>query len=184
MSKYVIDPAHTVVGFVGRHMMFNKVRGQFTRATATIEFDPANPAASTLTAEVDLNSVNTGNNDRDNHLRSADFFDTANNPTMTFVSKKVEVTSANTGVITGDLTIKGVTKEVKLNTEYLGEAKDPWGNVKPVFNAHAKINREDWGLTWNVALEAGGWLVSKEIEIELEAELALVPEETPAPVNA
>lgn len=184
MSKYTIDPAHTVVGFVGRHMMFNKVRGQFTKSNATIEFDPANPAASTLTAEVDLNSVNTGNNDRDNHLRSADFFDVANYPTMTFVSKNVQVTGDNTGVITGELTIKGVTREVKLNTEYLGEAKDPWGNVKPVFNAHTKINREDWGLTWNVALEAGGWLVSKDIEIELEAELAAVKEEAPAAANA
>ncbi len=184
MSKYTIDQAHTIVGFVARHMMFNKVRGQFTKATATIEFDPANPAASTLTAEVELDSVNTGNNDRDNHLRSADFFDVATHPTMTFVSKSVQVTGANTGVITGDLTIKGVTKEVKLNTEFLGEATDPWGNVKPVFNAHAKINRENWGLTWNVALEAGGWMVSKDIEIELEAELALVKEEVLEAVNA
>jgi len=184
MNKYTIDSAHTVVGFVARHMMFNKVRGHFDTVNATIEFDPANPAASTLSVEVEINSVNTGNTDRDNHLRSADFFDAATYPMMTFVSKHVQVTGANTGIITGDLTIKGVTKEVKLNTEFLGEAKDPWGNQKPVFNASTKINREDWGLTWNVALEAGGWLVSKDIEIEIETELALVKEETLEAANA
>jgi polyisoprenoid-binding protein YceI len=130
--------------------------------------------------EIDVNTVDTGSDQRDGHLRSPDFFDVANFPAMTFVSTGVEVTGENSGVITGDLTIRGVTRPVKLETSYLGIVKDPWGNQKLAFEASTRINREDWGLTWNVGLEAGGWLVSKDITIELETQYAVVSETQPA----
>jgi polyisoprenoid-binding protein YceI len=180
MAQWTLDPAHSVVSFVARHMMVTKVRGTFSGVKSTVWFDPAQPTAGRVETEIDVNTVDTGSDQRDGHLRSPDFFDVANFPAMTFVSTGVEVTGENSAVITGDLTIRGVTRPVKLETSYLGIVKDPWGNQKLAFEASTRINREDWGLTWNVGLEAGGWLVSKEITIELETQYAVVSETQPA----
>jgi polyisoprenoid-binding protein YceI len=177
MSKWTFDPAHTVISFSARHMMVMNVRGSFKQASGTIWFDPSQPLAGKVDVEIDAASIDTGVADRDNHLKSPDFLDVANFPTLTFVSKHVEQTGEGEGVITGDLTIRGVTREVKLRTEFNGTATDPWGNEKAGFTATTRINREDWGLNWNVALETGGWLVGKEIRIDLEIEAAKVKEE-------
>jgi polyisoprenoid-binding protein YceI len=177
MSKWTFDPAHTVVSFSARHMMVMNVRGFFKQVTGTIWFDPSQPLAGKVEVEIDAASIDTNMADRDNHLKSPDFLDAANFPTLTFVSKHVEQTSDTEGVITGELTIRGVTHEVKLKTEFNGTATDPWGNEKAGFTATTKINREDWGLNWNVALETGGWLVGKEIRIDLEIEAAKVKEQ-------
>jgi polyisoprenoid-binding protein YceI len=131
---------------------------------------------------IDTNSINTGANDRDNHLRSADFFDVANFPTITFKSTKIEVTGDESAKIHGDLTIRGTTRPVVLEAEYLGENTNPWGAKVVGFNGVTKINREDFGLTWNVALETGGVLVGKDIKIELDVEAALVVETETAAV--
>lgn len=182
MAKWNIDVAHTGINFSVRHMMVSTVRGSFQNFNGTIEFDPANPAAGSVEVSIDVNSINTGANDRDNHLRSADFFDVANHPNITFKSTKVEVKGDNVGKIYGDLTIHGVTRPVVLETEFAGQGTNPWGAQVIGFNATTKINREDFGLTWNVALETGGVLVGKEIKIELDVEAALVVE--PVTANA
>lgn len=182
MAKWNIDNSHSGVNFSVRHMMVTTVRGSFQNFSGTIDFDPANPAAGSVEVTIDANSINTGANDRDNHLRSADFFDVANHPNITFKSTKVEVKDDNAGKIYGDLTIHGVTRQVVLETEFLGENTNPWGAKVIGFNATTKINREDFGLTWNVALETGGVLVGKEIKIELDVEAALVVE--PVAANA
>lgn len=174
MAKWNIDTAHTGINFSVRHMMVTTVRGSFQNFSGTIDFDPKNPSAGSVEVTIDANSISTGANDRDNHLRSADFFDAANHPNITFKSTKVEVKGDNAGKIYGDLTIHGVTRQVVLETEFLGENTNPWGAKVIGFNATTKINREDFGLTWNVALETGGVLVGKEIKIELDVEAALV----------
>ncbi|MCQ3930295.1 MAG: polyisoprenoid-binding protein [Chloroflexi bacterium] len=176
MAKWNIDNSHSGVNFSVRHMMVTTVRGSFQNFSGTIDFDPANPTAGSVEVTIDANSINTGANDRDNHLRSADFFDVANHPNISFKSTKVEVKGDNAGKIYGDLTIHGVTRQVVLETEFLGENTNPWGAKVIGFNAITKINREDFGLTWNVALETGGVLVGKEIKIELDVEAALVVE--------
>lgn len=176
MAKWNIDNSHSGVNFSVRHMMVTTVRGSFQNFSGTIDFDPKNPAAGSVEVTIDANSINTGANDRDNHLRSADFFDVANHPSITFKSTKVEVKGDNAGKIYGDLTIHGVTRQVVLETEFLGENTNPWGAKVIGFNGTTKINREDFGLTWNVALETGGVLVGKEIKIELDVEAALVVE--------
>jgi polyisoprenoid-binding protein YceI len=164
-GTWVIDPAHTEVGFVARHLMVTKVRGQFkdVEGTVTVADEPSD---STANVTVKLASVQTGSADRDAHLRSADFFDVENNPEMTFVS-----TGFTGDTLTGDLTIKGVTKPVTFDVDFNGVATDPWGNTKAGFEASAEINRKDWGLEWNVALEGGGVLVSEKIKIKLEVQL-------------
>lgn len=181
MAQFNIDPFHTTAGFVATHMMFTKVRGKFEDVQATIHYDEATPENSSVEATINVASVNTNAKDRDNHLRSADFFDVENHPTITFKSKRVEKTGDNRANVIGDLTIKGVTREVTLETTYVGEAKNPMTGGRTVgFNASTKINREDFGLMWNVALETGGWLVSKEITIEIEAQAAEVVATEPA----
>jgi polyisoprenoid-binding protein YceI len=180
MALWIFDPAHTSAEFSARHMMVTTVRGKFEKVSGTLEFDPANPTAASVEARIDAASLNTGVADRDNHLRSADFLDVANYPTITFKSTKIEMTGENEARITGDLTIRGVTRPVVIDAEYLGQGKNPWGKTVAGFSGRAKINREDWGLTWNVALETGGWLVGKDINITLEAEA--IPAETPATV--
>jgi polyisoprenoid-binding protein YceI len=176
MAKWAIEPAHSTIGFVARHMMVTKVRGVFKKVDLVADFDPANPAQGSVSVEIDVNSIDTGVADRDNHLRSPDFFDVANYPVMTFRSTSGSVRSGSSGTITGDLTIRGITRPVTLDVDFLGEITDPFGNQKVAFTASTKINREDWGLTWNVAIEAGGWLVSKDISIEIEAQLVRVQE--------
>lgn len=184
MAIWKFDQAHTFASFSGRHMMVTTVRGKLGTVSGQIEFDPANPAASTVEATIDAAGLNSGVADRDNHLRSADFLDVANFPTIVFKSTRVEPTSENTAKVYGDLTIRGVTRPVVFDAEYLGQTPSPFGDTRAGFTGTTKINREDWGLTWNLAIEAGGVLVGKDIKIELDAEVILVPETVSAAATA
>jgi polyisoprenoid-binding protein YceI len=168
-GTWIIDPGHAEVGFVGRHFGLTKVRGRFSRVEGTVVIDD-DPERSTVEVRIDMATVSSGNDARDDHLRSADFFDVENHPTATFRSTAVHSAGA-VATLSGELTIKGVTRPVHLDVEYIGHAADPWGNDRAVFSASGQINREDWGLTWNMLLEAGGLLVSKEIVLEVELEL-------------
>jgi len=178
MPVWKLDPAHTSAEFSARHMMITTVRGGFKNVTGTLNFDPENPANSSVEAVIDTNQItSTGLDQRDQHLRSADFLDIENHPTITFKSTKVEPNADGTHAkVTGDLTIRGVTRPVVLGVEFLGQAKSPFGDYRAGFHASTKITREDFGLTWNVALETGGWLVGKDITINLDVEAILVPE--------
>jgi polyisoprenoid-binding protein YceI len=169
-GTWVLDPGHAEVGFVGRHFMLTKVRGRFTGVTGTVTV-AEDPSASSVDVQIDMASVNSGDDTRDGHLKSGDFFDVENHPTATFRSTSVSWDGGTSGSMTGDLTIKGVTRSVVLSIDYLGYAQDPWENHRAVFSAAGKVNREDWGLTWNMPLPTGGLLVSKEIELVLEIEL-------------
>lgn len=169
--SWIIDAAHTHAEFAVKHMMITTVRGQFTDIQGTVDFDEQTPAKSKIDVKIGTASVNTREEKRDAHLKSADFFDAEQFPYMHFVSKKVEVTSENTGRIIGNLTIKDVTREVVLEVEYNGTQKSPWGTQNAGFSASTKVNRKDWGLNWNVALETGGWLVGDDVKISLEAEI-------------
>ncbi len=165
-GTWQIDPAHSSVEFVGRHLMVTKVRGSFSDVAGTIDV-AENPLDSHVSVSIATDSISTGAADRDGHLKSADFFDVENNPTMTFESTSVR--SKGSGwVLEGDLTIKGVTNSVALDFDFLGLIDDPWGNPKAAFSASTEIQRSDWDLNWNVALETGGVLVSKNITIEIE----------------
>lgn len=166
---WTLDKAHSKVGFVAKHLMVTKVRGHFDSYDATIAIAD-DLTESAITVKIDPSSITTGAEDRDNHLRSNDFFDVENNPTIEFVSTEIEKDGEGFKV-TGDLTIGQVTRPLTLDAEYEGTAVDPWGNTRVGFIATAKINREDWGLTWNAALEGGGWLVSKEVVIDIEGQL-------------
>jgi polyisoprenoid-binding protein YceI len=170
-TTWSIDPAHSHVGFGIRHLMIATVRGQFTDVNGTVVVDERDPTSATIDVTVATKSVTTGDEKRDGHLRSPDFFDVERFPTMTFRSKRVEGRSGNSLRVVGDLTIRDVTREVALDAELLGRAKDPWGNERAAFEASTKINRGDYGLTWNAALEAGGVLVGDEVKISIEAEL-------------
>jgi polyisoprenoid-binding protein YceI len=166
-----IDPGHSTVSFSARHMMLTKVRGEFEKFSGTVDFNEANPSASSVDVTIDTSSINTRHDQRDGHLKSPDFLDAENYPTISFKSTRVEVINDTTGKIYGDLTIRGVTKEAVLDTEFNGIAKSPWGTESAGFSATTKINRKDWGLNWNVALETGGWLVGEEITIDIEIEV-------------
>lgn len=175
---WVIDASHSMITFSVRHMMISKVRGRFTRFDGTVDFDEQNPTNSKVQVTIDASSIDTRDERRDGHLMSPDFLDVANCPTLTFVSKRVEVIDESHGRIIGDLTIRGVTREVTLDVEYNGQSKSPWGTISAGFSATTKINRKDWGLTWNVALETGGVLVGEEVTIEIEIEIVKqVPQE-------
>lgn len=184
MATWNLDSAHTFASFSARHMMVTTVRGKLGTITGQIEFDPANPTAAKVEATIDTAGVSSGVADRDNHLRSADFLDVENYPTITFKSTRVEVTGENTGKLHGDLTIRGVTRPVVIDIEYLGQTPSPFGDTRAGFVGTTRINREDWGLTWNMAIEAGGVLVSKEVKIELDVQAILVPETAPAAATA
>jgi polyisoprenoid-binding protein YceI len=168
-----IDPGHTEVGFMGRHFMLTKVRGRFTGVTGSVEVGE-HPEDTAISVTIDMATVTSGDDTRDDHLRSADLFDVAAHPTATFRSTEVRW-SGSTGSMTGDLTIKGVTRPVTLTVEYLGHVHDPWGSDRVVFSASGRVNREDWGVTWNMPLETGGLLVSKEIDLTLEVEAVHEP---------
>lgn len=178
MAIWNIDSAHATAAFSARHMMITNVRGQFQKVSGTIEYDPANPNASKVEAVIETSSLgSTGLEQRDQHLVSPDFLWVEKYPTITFKSTKVEVDANGTeGKVYGDLTIRDVTRTVVLEVEKLGENTNPWGAKVIGFTATTKINREDFGLTWNMALETGGWLVGKDIKIELDVEAALVTE--------
>ncbi len=180
MATWSIDPTHTSVEFVVTHMMFTKVRGKFETLEGTINYDPNNVANSSVNVTINAASINTGAADRDNHLRSADFLNVEKFPTLTFVSTSVTPKGDNQATITGDLTIAGVTRSVSFDATFEGTGKNPWGKTVAGFSATTKINREDFGLTWNVLLEAGGVLVSKEITIYMDVQAVLVEEPQPA----
>ena len=167
-GDYTIDTSHSRLGFSARHAMVTTVRGAFPAFEGTAHIDTANPAASTVSLSIDVSSVDTGSADRDGHLRSGDFFDAGTYPTITFTSTRVEREDASTWLITGDLTIKGVTKPVTIEFESTGSAKDPFGNLRVGFEGATSINRKDWGLVWNAALETGGVLVSEKIKLEFD----------------
>lgn len=164
-----VDPGHAEVGFVGRHLMFTKVRGRFVDVDAIVEVGER-VQDTRVQATIEMASVDSGDATRDEHLRSTDLFDFENHPTAAFSSTALDW-AGRSGKLTGELTLKGVTRPVTLDVEYLGAAVDPWGNQRAVFDATGRINREDWGITWNMALEAGGLLVSKEIDLVLHVEL-------------
>ncbi len=165
-----LDLSHSSVQFVARHMMLSKVRGEFGKFAVDLDLDLDNPEQASVVATIDTASINTREAQRDAHLKSADFFKVDEFPQMVFRSTKVERTGDDTAKVYGDLTIRDVTKPVVLDVTYTGTSKSPWGTTSIGFEANTKINREDWGLTWNVALETGGWLVGKEITINIESE--------------
>lgn len=167
-GTYAIDASHSRIGFVARHAMVTKVRGSFNEFEGSGVFDVANPAASSLQLTIQAASIDTRNADRDGHLRSNDFFDMETYPTITFVSTAVEAAGSDVYRVTGDLTIKGVTKPVTVELEYTGQATDPFGNQRIGFDGSTTINRKDWGVTWNAALETGGVLVSEKVTLEFE----------------
>ena len=171
MTTYKVDAAHSEIAFTVRHMMFAKVRGQFAKWTAELEYDAADPKKSQARAEIDTASIDTREAARDNHLRSGDFFDTEHFPKMVFVSKAVEAVGKGHYKVLGDLTIRDQTHEVTLDVEETGRGRDPWGNDRIGFSAKGSLSREKWGLKWNQALEAGGVLVSDKVEIEVEAQV-------------
>lgn len=174
--SYNIDLAHSQVQFTVRHMMISKVRGWFDKFDGSVALDEANPANTVVDVRIDVASINTRDEKRDAHLRSADFFDVENHPYMAFKSTRVEQTGPETAKLYGDLTIRGVSRPAVLDVVFNGSSKSPWGTTSFGFNAHAVINRKDWGLTWNVALETGGVLVGDEINIDIELELVKMPE--------
>jgi len=176
MAMWTFDPAHSEAAFSTRHMMIATVRGHFKKVSGTINFDPSNPAAATVEAHIDASSIETGVADRDNHLRSADFLDVGTYPTIIFKSTKVEPKGDNAAHIHGDLTIRGKTLPVVLDAELIGVVNGMDGKPRAGFSGSITINREDWGLTWNVAIEAGGVLVGKDIKITLDLEAIPVEE--------
>jgi len=169
--SWKIDPAHSEINFTVRHMMISNVRGRFERFEGTVDFDEQNPTNSSVEVKIEAASINTREPQRDAHLRSPDFLDAEKYPYLIFKSKKIEVLDANHGRIAGDLTIRDVTNEVILEVEYNGTVKSPFGNTSAGFSASTSINRKDWGLQWNVPLEAGGWLVGETVQINIELEI-------------
>lgn len=168
-GTYAIDASHSRLGFVARHAMVSKVRGHFDEFEGTLELDGENPANSSGRVTIQTASIDTGNEDRDNHLRSNDFFAMEEYPTIEFVSTAVEPTDDESVYrVKGDLTIRGVTKPVEFDVEYLGAAIDPWGNTRVGFEGSTTVNRKDWNVSWNAALEAGGVLVSEKVTLEFE----------------
>jgi polyisoprenoid-binding protein YceI len=169
VRTFTIDKAHSEVLFQVRHLV-TRVRGRFTAFSGTVNFDPAPPEESGITFTIDAASVDTAAPDRDQHLRSDDFFAVQQHPTITFASSKVTRTSDERYDVAGTLTIRGVAREVTLPVIFLGEAKDPWGNARVGFETELTINRKDYGLLWNAALETGGFLVGDEVKITVSAQ--------------
>lgn len=177
-TTFAIDPAHTDVLFSAKHMMVTTVRGKFHDVSGTIELDEADPTSATGSFSINVASLNTGVEQRDGHLRSADFFDAENHPTATFATTAITPKGGDDYAVTGDLTIRGVTLPVTFDVEFLGFYTGMNGARRAGFHGTGKLNREAFGLTWNVALESGGWLVGKEIKLELD----LAFEQVAAPV--
>ena len=167
-NTYAIDPSHSRLGFVVRHAMVTKVRGSFDEFSGSVTIDGDNPEASSVTVTAALASINTGDEGRDGHLRSADFFDLENNASMAFTSTSIDAVGGNDYKVTGDLTIGAVTKPVTIDLEFAGAATDPFGANRIGFEGRAEINRKDWGLKWNAALETGGILVGEKVKLELD----------------
>ncbi|KOV55628.1 YceI family protein [Streptomyces sp. MMG1121] len=167
-GDYTIDPAHTTIGFTARHAMVTNVKGAFQDFTGSLHLDGANPDRSTATLDVTMASIDTGNADRDGHLKSSDFFKIDEFPAMTFRSTKAEALGGDDYRITGDLSLLGVTKPITIDLEFNGAAKDPFGNERVGFEGKTEILRSEWGLTWNAALETGGVLVSDKIKLNFD----------------
>lgn len=167
MKKMIIDNAHSEIGFKVKHLMISTIKGNFNAFTVISDVD------GNISVSMNVNTINTGNDDRDNHLKSADFFNSEEYPTIQFSGK----ISEDMNTITGEITIKGITKEVTLNTEYNGMTVDPWGNTKHGWEITGSINRNDFGLTWNAPLETGGVLVSEEVKLTLDIQMMEVVEE-------
>lgn len=167
-GTWTVDPSHSTIGFVARHLMVSKVRGHFATFSGTVTI-AGDPYDSKVEATVDIASVTTGDDTRDGHLKSADFFDLEKYPNMTLVSTGIEKDGSGY-VLHSDLTINGITKPVDFELEFNGVGADPWGGTRAGFSAEADVNRKDWGLEWNVALEAGGVLVGDKVKIQLEIE--------------
>lgn len=170
-TKWAIDPTHSEIGFKVKHMMFTNVSGNFGTYEATISTEEDDFTKSSIEFSANIDSINTKNSDRDNHLKSADFFDAENHPKLTFVSSSFTKIDKENYELVGELSLHGITKSVKLATEFSGLMKDPWGNTKVGLNIEGKINRKDWGLNWNSALETGGVLVSEEVKLNIELQL-------------
>ncbi|WP_348797732.1 YceI family protein [Flavobacterium adhaerens] len=169
-TKWAIDPTHSEIGFKVKHMMFTNVSGKFTTYDSVITTEDDNFEKATIEFSADINSINTNNTDRDNHLKSGDFFDAENHPKLTF--KATSFTQKGDDYeLTGDLSIRGISKSVTFPAEFSGLMKDPWGNTKAGLNIDGKINRKDWGLNWNSALETGGVLVGEEVKLNIELQL-------------
>lgn len=169
-TQWTFDLAHSSISFWVRHLMVSKVHGRFADWTGTLTFDAQDPAGSHVEVSIDAGSIDTRDAQRDAHLRSADFLDTEHFPRITFTGRSVETRNDGSFALGGDLTIRGVTRPVTLEVEYGGEVKDPWGGVRSGFTARTAINRKEFGLTWNVALEAGGVTVGDKVEISIEVE--------------
>ncbi len=167
-GEYTVDASHSRIGFVARHAMVTKVRGSFNDFEGTAKIDGSDPTKSSVQVRIQAASIDTRNADRDNHLRSNDFFDMAAYPELTFVSTGVEAAGEDDYRVTGDLTIKGVTKTVAIDFEYTGSAVDPYNNLRVGLEGSVVVNRKDWGIAWNAPLEAGGLLVSEKITLEFE----------------
>lgn len=169
-ANYDVDPAHSSVNFQVKHLAISKVNGSFGSFTGTFSFTEGNPESWQAEATIEIASVDTGNKDRDDHLRTGDFFDAEQFPTMTFKSTGVKMSSASEGKLTGELTMRGVTKPVVLDLEYYGSATDSWGNERVGFSLSGKITRKDWGLTYNSVLESGGLVIGEDVKLSLEIE--------------
>jgi polyisoprenoid-binding protein YceI len=166
MAKWNIDPAHSQVGFKVKHLMINNVKGHFKTFSGDVEAASDDFKNAKINFTADISSIDTGNEQRDQHLKTAEFFNSEKHPQLKFVSKKYDGDT-----LEGDLSIAGITKPVKLNVEFGGTAKDPWGNTKAGFTVSGKLNRKDWGINWNAALETGGFLVGDEVTLNAEVQL-------------
>ncbi len=170
-NSWTIDTAHTNINFTVAHMIIAEVTGTFKEFEGTVVAANDDFSDAQIAVTINAKSINTENVDRDNHLRSADFFDAANHPVLSFTSTSVESVGKGKLAVTGNLTMRGVTKQVVLNAQFKGKAVNPWGQIVAAFKATATLNRKEWGLSWNAALEAGGFLVGEEIELELNVQL-------------
>jgi len=174
--SWQVDYAHSEVTFSVKHMMISTVRGRFDKFNVNVDFNEQEPTRSSVEVQIDAASINTKEERRDGHLKSADFLDVEHHPYITFKSKRVEKIDDHRGQVIGDLTIRGISKEVALDVTYGGQLKNPWGATMAAFSATAKINRTDWDLTWNQTLETGGILVGNDINVNIELELVKQPE--------
>ncbi len=181
LPAWAPDPVHSSIGFTVRHMVVSKVRGKFTRWTGTILMDESDLTRTQVDVSIETASVDTGVEQRDNHLRSADFFDVEHFPTMTFKSTRVEQAKDGSLLLHGNLTLHGVTKPTVLAVEYAGSQKDPWGGVRAGFSAKTSLDRRDFGLTYNQLLETGGVLVGEKVDVDIEVEAV---KQAPAQVGA
>jgi polyisoprenoid-binding protein YceI len=170
VGTWNIDPSHSAIAFSVRHMVVSKTRGRFNKWSGQLRFDAGNPSASSVEVDIDPASLDTGDTQRDAHLRSADFFDVEKYPTASFRSSKVELAGEGRYLVTGNLTVHGITQPVLLDVTYEGSGKDPWGGERAGFSATTTIDRKHFGLEWNKALETGGLLVGEKVELNLEIE--------------